>query len=579
MEDRMPAIRRVRAWTVLLVAVLIVSAGILPVMADDTSGSLGTFPGHSDISNMAFANAATGAYYFKFDQTGGGGINAVHISSTAGASPNYGDVTTTTTQSGTFYVTETGGRGYQDEAILMVAVKKDIPGNFTIHIRSCGYSWTPTGVSNQQPTLTNITYHDGAVDQTFGPSQFVYGPQNWRPAGNNAPSNYPLYNGQDTTDTSDTYDIMFVDLKAGPLGSNGALDTTSLQNNGAIRVDYTITGLNTVATFDVYAWNEATSQGNGISWTNGLTSGSSVPSMISGYTVLGPAYAGYASEFPTAVGQQPEYKAPQISLAASTISGPAPLEVAFTGSSQQSVKTWGWDFGDGGTAAVAATNHTFSKAGTYTVTLTGTGPRGLSTSVTQAITVTAGGSSSGSGGAGGSASSDNSGSATSAGSVSFTANVTAGVRPVAVGFNDTSTIRNITNWTWDFTGDGIPEGFGPHPVYVYKKAGNYSVSLAVNTSEGKAYNLSVPGYILILDAASANSDVGWISSDQTDDSQSSADSSHGPVEKTTAVGAVTPATGSTKGSSPLGTKVAEMLLDALIIVGVIGAGVFFWKKR
>jgi len=577
MEDRMPAVRLMRVWTALIVAVLVVSMGIPPAMADDTSGSLGVFPGHSDISNMAFANAATGAYYFKFDQSGGGGINAVHISSTSALDSTghtYGDVTTTTTQSGTFYVSETGGRGYQDEAILMVAVKGNVPGNFTIHIRSSGYSWTPTGVSNQPPTLANITYHDGAVDQTFGPSQFVYGPQNWRPAGNNVPSNYPLYNGQDTTDTSNTFYIMFVDLKAGPLGSSGALDTSSLQNNGAIRVDYTIQNLNTVATFDVYAWNEATTQGNGISWTNGLTSGASVPSMISGYTVLGPAYADYASEFPTAVGQQPVYKSPTISLAASTISGPAPLEVAFTGSSRQSVKTWGWDFGDGGSAAVAATNHTFTKAGTYTVTLTGTSPQGMSTSVTQAITVTSGGSSSGSGGGGVSSSGDSGGSATSAGTVSFTANVTAGLRPLAVQFNDTSTIRNITTWSWDFTGDGIPESFGPHPVYVYKKVGDYSVSLAVNTSEGKVFNLTMPGYIRIIETPSLDSDVGWISSDQTDDSQNNPDPASPAAEATQ-----TPAAKGTGGSSPLGTKVAETLLDVVIIVGVVGAGVFVWKRQ
>ena len=185
MNDPKPEFQTRTVWVSLVFAILLAVVCLPPAMADDTSASLGVIPAHSDMSNLAFANAATGAYYFKFDQSNGGGINAVHISSTStldSTGHTYGDVTTTTSQSGTFYVTETGGRGYQDEAILMVAVKGDIPSNFTIHIKSSGYSWTPTGVSDQQPTLSQITYHEGAVDQTFGPSQFVYGPQNWRPA-------------------------------------------------------------------------------------------------------------------------------------------------------------------------------------------------------------------------------------------------------------------------------------------------------------------------------------------------------------------------------------------------------------
>lgn len=579
-------------WMSLVFAIFLAVVCLPYAMADDTSASLGVIPAHSDMSNLAFANAATGAYYFKFDQSGGGGINAVHIASSAGASPNFGDVTTTTSQSGTFYITETGGRGYQDEAILMVAVKGDIPSNCTIHIRSSGYSWVPTGVSNQQPTLANITYHDGAVDQTFGPSQFIYGPQNWRPAGNNVPYNYPIYNGQDTTDTTDTFDIMFVDLKAGPLGSNGALDTSSLQNNGAIRVDYTIQNLNTVATFDVYAWNDATSQGNGISWSNGLTSGSNVPSMISGYTVLGPAYAGYSSEFPTVSCTdnpdkcKPRYNAPTISLAASAISGPAPLDVAFTGTSQQSVKTWSWDFGDGSTASVANTNHTFTKAGTYTVTLTGTSPHStpanpLSTSVTQTITVTSSGGSSSAGGGGSSDSSggiSSSGNSSFAGQVSFIANVTTGVAPLAVQFNDTSTFKNISAWDWNITGSAVMESFNQNPVFVFPNIGNYTVNLTVTTSDGSIYNLSQPDYIqaTVLPASMGS---GWVSSDQytpsADDSPDPGQQQQDPVAP---AGTTIPASLGKNGYSPLGTKVAGILMDCLIVTGVIGAGVIVWKK-
>jgi len=556
--------------------------GIVPVMADDTSASLGVFPGHSDISNMAFANAATGAYYFKFDQDGGGGINAVHISSTSALDSTghtYGDVTTTTSQSGTFYITDTGGRGYQDEAILMVAVKSDIPSNFTIHIKSSGYSWVPTGVNNQQPTLANITYHDGAIDQTFGPSQFVYGPENWRPAGNNVPSNYPVYNGQDTTDTTNTFDIMFVDLKAGPLGPNGALAVSSLQNNGAIRVDYTIQNLDTVATFDVYAWNDATTQGKGISWSNGLTSGSSVPSMISGYTVLGPAYASYSSEFPTQSGQQPTYKSPTISLVASATSGSAPLTVQFNGTSEQSVKTWYWDFGDGSNSSVVNPTHTYTNAGTYTVTLTGTSPQSMSTSVTQAITVSSAGSGSSGGGSGGgnSGSIASSGNSSVAGQIGFTANVTTGVPPLAVQFNDTSTIRNISAWDWNVTGGSFPDSSDQNPVFVFNNIGNYTVNLNVTTMDGSTYNLTQPDYIQVT-VLPASMGSGWVSSDQY---TPPADPSSAPGQaqgSSVPVGTAAQAAPAKGGYSPIGTKIAETLLDCIIVVGVVGAGVIVWKK-
>ena len=112
MDDRKTGYRYRNVWIPVLLVMILAGLFIIPVSAADTGTALGVIPSKSDIANLAFANAGTGAYYFKFDQTNGGGLNALHIASSSSAVENFGEVTTTTSQSGTFYITETGGRGY-----------------------------------------------------------------------------------------------------------------------------------------------------------------------------------------------------------------------------------------------------------------------------------------------------------------------------------------------------------------------------------------------------------------------------------------------------------------------------------
>ncbi|MBP1929356.1 PKD repeat protein [Methanolinea mesophila] len=51
-------------------------------------------------------------------------------------------------------------------------------------------------------------------------------------------------------------------------------------------------------------------------------------------------------------------------------SGDAPLTVKFTDKSSGRPNSWLWDFGDGSTSSLQNPVHTYSSAGTYTVTLT-----------------------------------------------------------------------------------------------------------------------------------------------------------------------------------------------------------------
>jgi hypothetical protein len=90
-------------------------------------------------------------YYIKFDT---GGLNSLHISTDPSSVPE-GQVTTSNNRSGTFYITDTGGKGYDDDAILMLAVNGTIPEDFCILIKSSGYNWTPTSDGNA-PTSDEI---------------------------------------------------------------------------------------------------------------------------------------------------------------------------------------------------------------------------------------------------------------------------------------------------------------------------------------------------------------------------------------------------------------------------------------
>lgn len=70
---------------------------------------------------------------------------------------------------------------------------------------------------------------------------------------------------------------------------------------------------------------------------------------------------------------------PVVSFTASKSSGRAPLSVSFS-SKSSNASSFLWSFGDGSAGSIEASpTHTFKKAGTFTVTLTATGPGGTAT--------------------------------------------------------------------------------------------------------------------------------------------------------------------------------------------------------
>ncbi|MGH8550789.1 MAG: PKD domain-containing protein [Methylococcales bacterium] len=71
------------------------------------------------------------------------------------------------------------------------------------------------------------------------------------------------------------------------------------------------------------------------------------------------------------------------------VSGTAPFIASFTDTSTGNITNWNWDFGDGTKSTAPIALKSYGEAGTYTVSLTVTGPNGTDTrTMTNPITVT-----------------------------------------------------------------------------------------------------------------------------------------------------------------------------------------------
>jgi PKD repeat protein len=149
---------------------------------------------------------------------------------------------------------------------------------------------------------------------------------------------------------------------------------------------------------------------------------------------------------------------PTADFVGSPTSGCSPLTVNFTDQSTGDITSWSWDFGDGGTSTQQNPSHTYNSPGTYTVSLTVTGPGGSDTNTkTNYITVDA------------------------APVADFVGNPTSGTEPLTVNFTDQST-NNPTSWSWDF-GDG-GTSTAQNPSHTYNTAGTYTVTLTASNACG-----------------------------------------------------------------------------------------------
>ena len=159
---------------------------------------------------------------------------------------------------------------------------------------------------------------------------------------------------------------------------------------------------------------------------------------------------------------------------AAPTAGTVPLSVQFTDKSTGTPTMWAWNFGDGGTDMVANPNHTYTTAGTYTVTLTASSQTGGSSVKTREGYITV----------------------SPAGGVvaDFSASPTSGTSPLTVQFSDMST-GIPTMWAWNF-GDG-GTNMVANPSHTYTTAGTYTVTLTASSQTGGSSTKTRDGYITV----------------------------------------------------------------------------------
>ena len=155
--------------------------------------------------------------------------------------------------------------------------------------------------------------------------------------------------------------------------------------------------------------------------------------------------------------------APVAGFTGAPVSGIMPMTVVFTDSSTYSPTSWSWSFGDGNTTNATIQNpvHTYSSAGTFTVSLTVVNGGGSNTMTrTNYITVVP-----------------------PVPVAAFNAAPKSGNKPLTVVFTDSST-NAPTSWSWNFGDGNTTNSTVQNPVHTYLSNGTFTVSLVAANAGG-----------------------------------------------------------------------------------------------
>lgn len=165
---------------------------------------------------------------------------------------------------------------------------------------------------------------------------------------------------------------------------------------------------------------------------------------------------------------------PQAGFSATPTAGNSPLVVQFSDESVAGVaSSWSWSFGDGVGSSSQYPSHTYSAAGTYTVSLTASNSWG-SDQLTRFGYITVG--------PGPSMIAD------------FEGTPTTGPAPLTVQFTDL-TIGPAVAWTWEF--DDGTTSIEQNPQHTFSLPGTYNIGLQVDDAGGADSTIEKRAYIVV----------------------------------------------------------------------------------
>jgi PKD repeat protein len=169
------------------------------------------------------------------------------------------------------------------------------------------------------------------------------------------------------------------------------------------------------------------------------------------------------AHFAAGGGQLPN-QSPTAAFVSSSQGLKASFDAAGSTDPDGTIASYAWDLGDGAVSSAAKVDHTYARAGTYTVRLTVTDNRGGTDTVTREVAVT-----------------------NTAPTAAFTSSAT-GLEVSFDGTGSTDPDGTIASYAWDF-GNGTTSTV-PTPTVRYAAAGTYQVRLTVTDSAGDTATLA-----------------------------------------------------------------------------------------
>ena len=279
-----------------------------------------------------------------------------------------------------------------------------------------------------------------------------------------------LQSPQHTYETPGTYNVSLTVV--GPEGESSTAESTSIVVSEPAVAGFSASTTFGLAPLDVAFTDSSTGDITSWVWDLGDGASSSLVSPSHTYTgpgvyrpsltVSGPGGTNVFSLGPVVVSREPAVA----DFGADPSTGDTPLSVQFFDLSTGEITSRVWDFGDGTSSSEREPSHVYTQAGTYTVTLTTSGPTGFST-MTQIDGVMA---------------------LPGPSIADFSAEPSTGIAPLDVQFTSHS-LGGVTSWSWDF-GDGSTSTLqSPTPTNL--EVGTYTVALTVDGPGGVSSAIDV----------------------------------------------------------------------------------------